>query len=137
MKSFEKSFINVFRFLFFSVFILSCCSEEKKPLLTISPNETIVLLGNNLGSRMLHYGYFEIKMQLRFPSDSLRIRNMCDPGDTPEFRPHSSRSTTWAFSGAEKFQTELAKTSGSEGIFKYPDQWLTRLEADAIIAFFG
>ncbi len=137
MKSFGKPFINAFGFLFFLAFMLSSCSEEKKPLLIVSPNETIVLLGNNLGSRMLHYGYFETEMQLRFPSDSLRIRNMCNPGDTPGFRPHSSRSTPWAFSGAEKFQTELAKTSGSEGIFEYPDQWLTRLEADAIIAFFG
>lgn len=137
MKSFGKPFVNRFRLLFFSMFLVASCSEEQKPLLTITPNESIVILGNNLGSRMLQYGYFETEMQLRFPSDSLKIRNMCDPGDTPGFRPHSSRSTPWAFPGAEKFQTELAKTSGSEGIFEYPDQWLSRLQADAIIAFFG
>lgn len=137
MKSLGKPFSNCFLVLFISLVILSSCSEEKKPLLAITPNETIVLLGNNLGARMLQYGYFETEMQLRFPSDSLKIRNMCDPGDTPGFRPHSSRNTPWAFPGAEKFQTELAKTSGSEGIFEYPDQWLSRLETDAIIAFFG
>lgn len=137
MKSLGKPFRNCFRILFISLVILSSCSEEKKPFLAITPNETIVLLGNNLGARMLQYGHFETEMQLRFPSDSLKIRNMCDPGDTPGFRPHSSRNTPWAFPGAEKFQTELAKTSGSEGIFEYPDQWLSRLETDAIIAFFG
>lgn len=137
MKSLGKPFSNCFLVLFISLVILSSCSEEKKPLLAITPNETIVLLGNNLGARMLQYGYFETEMQLRFPSDSLKIRNICDPGDTPGFRPHSSRNTPWAFPGAEKFQTELAKTSGSEGIFEYPDQWLSRLETDAIIAFFG
>jgi hypothetical protein len=37
----------------------------------------------------------------------------------------------------KRFQTELAHPSGSEGFFETPDQWLTRLKADVIIAFFG
>ncbi len=113
------------------------CSEEKLPLVEINPKSSIVLIGNNLGSRMIHYGYFETEMYLRFPNDSLVIRNMCDGGDTPGFRPHSSRNTPWAFPGAEKFQTELGKATGSEGIFEYPDEWLSRLNADIILGFFG
>lgn len=113
--------------------VLASC-ENSEPLAKIDSGSTIVLIGNNLGSRMLHYGSFETEMHMRYPSDSLIIRNMCDPGDTPGFRPHSSRLTPWAFPGAEKFQTVLATNSGSEGFFEYPDEWLTRLEADVILA---
>jgi hypothetical protein len=72
----------------------------------------IILIGNNLGSRMINFDHFETEMQLRFPDSLLYFRNMCDGGNTPGFRPHSGRITPWAFPGAEKFQTELAK-SGS------------------------
>ncbi|HIE69357.1 MAG TPA: dehydrogenase, partial [Planctomycetes bacterium] len=72
-----------------------------------------------------------------FPDQELFIRNMCDEGNTPGFRPHPSRKSPWAFAGAERFQTELAKGSGSRGHYKTPDEWLTRLQADTIIAFFG
>lgn len=97
----------------------------------------IVLIGNNLGSRGMNYGHFETEMQVRYPDYSLFIRNMCDGGDTPGFRPHSSRNLPWAFPGAEKFQTEFANNAQSEGHLESPDQWLTRLKADVIIAFFG
>jgi glucose/arabinose dehydrogenase/mono/diheme cytochrome c family protein len=86
---------------------------------------------------MMNYGPFETEMQLRYPDSLLFIRNMCDGGNTPGFRPHSGRMSPWAFEGAEKFQTELANKSGSEGHFETEDQWLTRLKADIIIAFFG
>jgi len=112
------------------------CSKPD-PALTISKNAHILLIGNNLGSRMMNYGHFETEMQVRYPDSLLFIRNMCDGGDTPGFRPHSGRVSPWAFPGAEKFQTEMAHPSGSEGFFETPDQWLTRLKADVIIAFFG
>jgi mono/diheme cytochrome c family protein/glucose/arabinose dehydrogenase len=97
----------------------------------------ISLIGGNLGSRMMNYGHFETEMQVRYPEKSLFIRNMCDGGDTPGFRPHASRFSPWAFPGAEKFQTEYATNSDSEGHFDSPDQWLTKLGTDVIIAFFG
>ncbi|MEZ0540389.1 PVC-type heme-binding CxxCH protein [Fibrella arboris] len=106
-------------------------------VLKVEKGSHIMLLGNNLGSRMMNYGYFETELQVRYPDNQLYIRNMCDGGDTPGFRPHSSRNTPWAFPGAEKFQTELANKSESEGHMEYPDQWLTRLKADIIVAFFG
>ncbi|AKD54254.1 PVC-type heme-binding CxxCH protein [Spirosoma radiotolerans] len=105
--------------------------------LAVKKGSHIMLLGGNLGSRMMNYGHFETEMQVRYPDDMLYIRNMCDGGDTPGFRPHASRNTPWAFPGAEKFQTEYANNSESEGHFDYPDQWLTRLKADVIVAFFG
>jgi hypothetical protein len=117
--------------------LLFGCQEPEKPLVQVGNHSSIALIGNNLGSRMLHYGSFETEMHLRFPKDSLTIRNMCDGGDTPGFRAHSARNTPWAFPGAEKFQTELATNSASEGFFDYPDAWLTRVKADVILGFFG
>ncbi|GAB4031934.1 PVC-type heme-binding CxxCH protein [Spirosoma jeollabukense] len=105
--------------------------------LKVSKGAHIMLLGNNLGSRMMNYDNFETEMQVRYPDDSLYIRNMCDAGDTPGFRPRSSRFSPWAFPGAEKFQTEYANPSDSQGQFESPDEWLTRLKSDVIIAFFG
>ena len=137
MKPCGKRSFKISIKLFFLLLLGYSCSKETAPLVDIGPTSSIALIGNNLGSRMMHYGYFETEMHLRFPTDSLTIRNMCDGGDTPGFRPHSSRNTPWAFPGAEKFQTELAKASGSEGIFDYPDQWLNRTKADVIIGFFG
>lgn len=86
---------------------------------------------------MMNFGHFETEMHVRYPDSLLFIRNMCDGGDTPGFRPHAGRNSPWAFPGAEKFQTELAHPSGSEGFFETPDEWLNRLRADVIIAFFG
>ncbi len=116
--------------------ILGSC-KKKGNSLTLQKGDRIVLIGNNLGSRMMNFGHFETEMQLRYPDSLLFIRNMCDGGNTPGFRPHSSRNSPWAFPGAEKYQTELAEPSGSIGHFETEDEWLSRLNADIIIAFFG
>ena len=105
--------------------------------LSISKGSHIILIGNNLGSRMMEFDHFETELQLRYPDNNLYVRNMCDGGNTPGFRPHSGRKTPWAFPGAEKFQTELAKPAGMEGFVEYPDEWMTKHKADIIIAFFG
>ncbi len=119
------------------VFLLTLVSCGEKPLTEIGQGDRIVLIGNNLGSRMMNYGHFETEMYLRHPEKNLFIRNMCDPGNTAGFRPHSSRNSPWAFPGAEQFQGELANASHSEGHFETEDEWLHRLGADVIIAFFG
>ena len=105
--------------------------------LQVEEGDHIVLVGNNLCSRMINFGHFETEVYLRYPDRQLTLRDMCDGGNTPGFRPHSGRVSPWAFPGAEKFQDELARDSGSEGFFETPDEWLTRLEADIIVAFFG
>ena len=125
----------------FGVVVIALCSfrltQTGAGPLQIKKGAHIVLIGNNLGSRMMNFGHFETEMQLRYPDHMLYIRNMCDGGNTPGFRPHASRVSPWAFPGAEKFQTELAQKSGSQGFFETEDQWLSRLKADVIIAFFG
>lgn len=86
---------------------------------------------------MMNYGHFETELHLRYPDSMLYIRNMCDGGDTPGFRPHSGRELPWAFPGAGKFQSELARNSNSEGFFDSPDTLLSNHKADIIIGFFG
>ena len=105
--------------------------------LKIKKGSHIILIGNNLGSREMNFGFFETELYMRYPDSMLYIRNMCDGGNTPGFRPHSARPTPWAFPGAEKFQTELTKSGETEGFNDYPDEWLTKHKADIIIAFFG
>ncbi|WP_209332575.1 PVC-type heme-binding CxxCH protein [Lunatimonas salinarum] len=122
-------------YLLIAAFMFSCGPEEET--LDLRKSQHIMLIGNNLGSRMMDYGLFETEMHVRYPDSLLYIRNMCDPGDTPGFRAHSGRKTPWAFPGAEKFQTELATPSGSEGHLEYPDEWLTNHKADVIVGFFG
>ncbi|MCE2709082.1 MAG: HEAT repeat domain-containing protein, partial [Algoriphagus sp.] len=115
--------------------LLSSCTPE--PTLELRKGTRIALVGNNLGSRMMEYGGLETELHLRYPDSTLFIRNLCDPGDTPGFRPRSGTNDPWAFPGAEQYQDEYATPSGSEGFLEKPDQWLTRLQADVVIGFFG
>ena len=117
--------------------VLGCGAFSQDPALELRSGDTVVLIGGNLCSRMMNYGHFETELHLRYPDLQLTIRNTCDGGNTPGFRPHPGRESPWAFSGADSFQTELAQPSGSRGHFETPDEWLTRLETDVILAFFG
>jgi len=128
--------------LWLSYLLLGClffsCSSSDSNYLSIEKDERIVLIGNNLCSRMMNFGHFETEMQLRYPDSTLFIRNMCDGGNTAGFRPHSGRENPWAFPTAAQYQpVELTRNSGSKGFLEKPDEWLTRLETDIILAFFG
>ena len=112
--------------------------------ITLKKDSRIVLIGNGLGSRMMQFGSFETNLHLQHPGKNLFIRNMCDEGDTPGFRPHSARPFPWAFPGADQFHPPLSKTkdrwgSGQTGKGSMPssDEWLTRLKPGIIISFFG
>ncbi len=98
--------------------------------------ERIVLIGNGLGERMVDHPHFEVLLHQRFPSQNLYIRNLCRPGDTPGFRPHPSRNSQWAFPGADKFHPQHKAHAGN-GFHPTPDQWLTDLKPDVLVAFFG
>ena len=103
----------------------------------IQSGDHIVFTGDGLGSRDIHFSQLETELYQRFPNHKLILRNVCDEGNTPGFRPHPGRPDPWAFPGAEKFQTELANPSKPQGHFESPDEWLTRLKTDTLIAFFG
>lgn len=116
-------------------------TAEKK--LQVKNNGRIAIIGAGLGSRMMKYSQFETELQLRYPEKVLTIRNIADEGNTPVFRPHPGRPLQLAFKGAEKYYKNHNSgksgpwTKGSVGIFETPDQWLTRIQPDTIIAFFG
>ena len=126
--------------LFFLAALLSGCGEPlPDPVLTIEKGDHIVLVGGNLCSQMEEYGHLETELYLRYPEYDLTFRNLCDPGDTPGFRPHSSRMTSWVYPGAEKHYvgTGLERTDDTQGEFPTAEQWLEELEADVILGFFG
>jgi mono/diheme cytochrome c family protein/glucose/arabinose dehydrogenase len=108
--------------------------------LSIEKGDRIVLLGTGMASRMTHFGYFETELHVRFPEKDLTIRNMGDEGNTPAFRPHPGRNQDgqYAFPGAkELLPPALQAESKPQGHFETPDQWLTRIGADTVVAFFG
>jgi mono/diheme cytochrome c family protein/glucose/arabinose dehydrogenase len=110
--------------------------------LELPKDARVVLLGNGLGSRMLSFGHFETELHRRYPEHHLVIRNLCDEGDTPAFRPNAGRKSPWAFPGGEKFRTLVESKdnwggNSGEGNFPEPDAWLKQLKPDIIVAFFG
>lgn len=103
----------------------------------------LILLGNGLASRMVLFPHFETELHRRNAGKKIIIRNLGNEGDTPAFRPHSGRPNPFAFPGGEKYYklSDTKDRNGGEhrgvGFFETPDQWLTRLKADVIVAFFG
>jgi mono/diheme cytochrome c family protein/glucose/arabinose dehydrogenase len=127
-------------FLFIFLAILSAAATP----IELEKGSRIVLVGGGFGSRMMQFGSFEAHLHMQHAYKNLFIRNMCDEGNTPGFRPHSGRPSPWAFTGAEKFHPPLSEAkdrwgSGQTGTgsMPTPDEWLTRLKPDVIIAFFG
>src|SRR5258708_14589662 len=98
----------------------------------------VVLLGNGLGSRMTSFGRFETELQLRYPEQHLLVRNMCDEGNTPSFRPPSSRNNQLRFPGADKFALPYCdgKIAGGAGPFETDEQWLAPPHPALPIPFF-
>ena len=60
--------------------------------ISLSKNDDVVLVGADMGSRMIHYGHFETEIYIHHSDLNLKIRNLCEEGNTPRFRPHPSRS---------------------------------------------
>jgi len=103
----------------------------------------LVLVGGGQGERLLRHPAFEAELQTRFAGRDLTIRNLCDDGDTPGYRDHSGRNSPFAYPGAEKYYP-LSKAKdfwgsghAGSGFAQSPDQWLTGLKADVILAWFG
>ena len=131
--------LNSFRPLISFAFLIATVSTLNASL-ELKKGDRITLVGAGMGSRMIHYGHFETELHLRFPALNLTIRNLCDEGNTPGFRPHPGREqqAQYAFPGAkELISKKLQTTSGPKGHFESPDKWLTRLETDVVLAFFG
>ena len=133
-------------FVVFAIFTLTAGLVSARPLthpLAHQSKETIVFVGNGLGSRMMQHGYLESEIFIRHRQHGLTIRNLCDEVNTPAFWPHSARPHPWAFPGAEKFVERFdtkerhGTTQIGRGFEKSPDEWLQELQPDTLFCFYG
>lgn len=129
MRPFRSLILN-------ALLLLSVLGPVRAEIAAPAASESIVFIGNGLGERMIDHPYLEARLLHRFSQQHLVLRNLCRPGDTAGFRPHPSRKTQWAFPGAEKFHPQHGVHAG-EGTYPTPDEWLTTLKADTVMAFFG
>ncbi len=83
-----------------------------RPLLELKPGDHVAIVGNTLADRMQHFGNLETLLFDRFARHDLMVRNLGFSGD------------------------ELTLRLRSAG-FGTPDEHLTRVKADVVLAFFG
>lgn len=81
-------------------------------LLTLNHADHIAVIGNTLADRMQHSGDFEALVIARFPDRDLVFRNLAVAGDELVTRHRSAN-------------------------FGSPDDWLRKVQADVVLAFFG
>jgi glucose/arabinose dehydrogenase/azurin/type 1 glutamine amidotransferase/lysophospholipase L1-like esterase len=82
------------------------------PFLQLRPDDHIAIIGNTLADRFQFDGYLETMIYASHPQDHLVFRNLAVSGD------------------------EVVKRARSLD-FGTPDEWLTKVKADVILAFFG
>jgi len=82
------------------------------PTLELRQHDSICLVGNGLGERLQFHNDWEALLYERFPKLGVSVRNLCFPGDEPQFRLRSLN-------------------------FGTPDAHLTHSKADVIVFFFG
>src|SRR5262245_52140256 len=82
------------------------------PALELKPGDHIAIVGNTLADRAQHAGWFETLLHSRFTQHQLVFRNLGFSGD------------------------EINLRLRSQG-FGSPEDWLKRVEADVVFAFFG
>ena len=80
--------------------------------LDLRPGDHIAVIGNTLADRMQHSGYFEALTYEQFPKNDLVFRSLAFSADEVANRPRSAD-------------------------FGTPDEWLTKVKADVVLAFFG
>ncbi len=101
-----------YRLLCASLCWLSCSALIAADQLQLKDGDSICLIGNALGERLQHHPDWEARLYERFPKLKLHVRNLCFPGDEPDFRLRSMN-------------------------FGEPDVHLQHSKADVIIGFFG
>src|SRR4051794_33466902 len=80
--------------------------------LELKPGDHVAIIGNTLADRMQHSGYFEALTYDKFPRHELVFRNLSMSADEITTRPRSAD-------------------------FGTPEEWLTKVQADVVFAFFG
>ena len=87
-------------------------ASAQQQVLELKKGDHIAVIGNTLADRMQHSGFLEAQLHCRFPEHNLVVRDLGFSGDTITERPRSEN-------------------------FGSPDQWLSKVKADVVIAFFG
>ena len=100
------------RFVLLCALVLMLHSAVIAQQLELKKGDHIAIIGNTLADRQQHFGHLEATLHYRFPELNLVVRDLGFSGDTLTERPRSDN-------------------------FGTPDEWLTKVEADVIIAFFG
>ncbi|MGV3531256.1 MAG: PVC-type heme-binding CxxCH protein [Chthoniobacteraceae bacterium] len=107
---------------------LACAAAIVQPAIAqqpaafeLKPGERIAIVGAGLADRMQHDGWLETLLYARFPQHDLTIRNLAFSGDE-------------VGGYIEKGDKNLRLRS--EGVYS-SDEWLTRVKADVVFAFFG
>ncbi len=88
------------------------CASSGGAALELKPGDHIAIIGNTLADRFQFDGYLETLIYAQNPQANLVFRNLAVSGD------------------------EVVKRARSLN-FGTPDEWLTRVKADVILAFFG
>jgi len=92
--------------------ILTTSGVHAADRLELHKGDHIALIGNSLGDRMQHHGWLETLLVAKYPQHDLVFRNLAVAAD---------EVSTWHRS--ENFGTR--------------DEWLTRVKADVVFAFYG
>ena len=76
MSDFQINTNKLLPVVVFAFLTLICihCTTQEKGILSLKKDDHVVLLGNNLCSRMINFGHFETEMHLRYPNNQLIIR---------------------------------------------------------------
>jgi hypothetical protein len=100
-----------FALAFIAAFALRARAEAPTKL-ELQTGDHIALVGGALADRFQHSGYLETFIQAKYPNHALVFRNLAVAGD------------------------EVVTRHRSEN-FGSPDDWLKRVQADVVLAFFG
>ncbi len=87
-------------------------SSDAPPKLQLQPGDHIAVIGNELADRFQLDGCFETLVHAAQPQGKLVFRNLAVAGDEVAIRPRADG-------------------------FGSPDEWLSRVKADVILAYFG
>lgn len=87
----------------------------------LKPGENVALIGNALADRMQHHGWLETLVHAKLPKHNLVFRNLAAAGD--EVAGFTEKPDAKFRMRSENFGTS--------------DDWLKRVQADVVWAFFG
>ncbi len=108
----------------FALLLLVCgtaSAADSTPVLEFAKGDTIAVIGNTLADRMQHDAWLDAHIQSRFPTSDLAIRHMGFSGDE-----------VGGFTGAPNPNKRMRSAA-----FGGNDEWLRRVKADKVFAFFG